>query len=130
MRILITLGLICFLFVGLFGQNIENLVVKLPRKDMNVDSILLVIRQQQNIVFSYGNNLNLKAKIRFEKTELSLIEILKIFTVQTEWNYKIQKNKVLLFPPAKKRSIYGAIKDIDNERPIMVVFVRKIVLTI
>lgn len=115
MKTLVALGLVCIFSLGAFGQNIEKLIVKLPWKNMNVDSVLLVIHEQHNeVVFSYGNNLNVNMKVSFEKTKLTLAEILEAIAEQIECNYRVQKNKIILYPNGRKRTVFRLAKDIVN----------------
>lgn len=115
MKILIALGFICLFSAGVASQSIESLVVKLPQKMMSVDSVLLVVRQQHKIVFSYGNNLNINMNVKFEKKQLTLLEILKTIAAQIECDYKIQKNKVVLYPNGRKRTVFVIFKDINKD---------------
>lgn len=123
MKVLTTL-LICLLSFMLFGQDIENLPVKLPQKEMSIDSVFSVIRDQQNIVFSYSNNLPLNTRVNFEKTSLSIIEILKIISTQAEINFKFQGRKIMLYLKTKKQTIYGFVRDNATGDPIPGVYIR------
>lgn len=123
MKVLITIS-ICLLSFVLFGQDIENLPIKLPQKEMSIDSVFSVIRDQQNIVFSYSNNLPLNTRVHFDKTNLLVIEIIRIISTQAEINYKIQGRKIMLYQKAKKHTIYGFVHDNTTGEPIPGVYVR------
>lgn len=123
MKVLITIS-ICLLSFVLFGQDIENLPIKLPQKEMSIDSVFSVIREQQNIVFSYSNNLPLTTRVHFDKTNLLVIDIIRIISAQAEINYKIQGRKIMLYQKAKKHTIYGFIRDNTTGEPIPGVYIR------
>jgi TonB-linked SusC/RagA family outer membrane protein len=98
-------------FAPLRSQEIENLPVTLSGNDISVDSIFIIMKQQHNITFSYNNNLLVNKKIHFGKTKLTVVEIVRIISAEADVNYKIQVNKVILYPKKKKFGITGFIQD-------------------
>lgn len=106
--------IICFLvftFSSVFSQEIENLPVTLPGKDITIDSALAIMQRQQSMVFSYSSN-ELKNKvIHFSKLRLTVIEIVQKISEEADVNYKIQGNKILFIPKKKKYIIRGIIMD-------------------
>jgi len=91
---------------------------------MSIDSVFSVIRSQQNVVFSYSNNLPLNTRVHFDKTSLLVIEIIKIISTQAEINYKIQGRKIMIYQKAKKHTIYGFVRDNTTGEPIPGVYIR------
>jgi TonB-linked SusC/RagA family outer membrane protein len=123
MKLLITIPIL-LLSLMLFGQEIENLPIKIPQKEMSIDSVFSVIRSQQNIVFSYSNNLPLNTRVHFDKTSLPVIEIIKIISTQAEIDYKIQGQKIMIYQKTKKHTIYGFVSDNTTGEPIPGVYIR------
>jgi TonB-linked SusC/RagA family outer membrane protein len=96
------------------GQDIANLEASLPTKDLRVDSVFALLRAQHSIVFSYSNSLKTATVVHFDKTTLTVLEIIKTLASQTEMNYKLQGRKILLFSKKKKHFVNGIIKDNAN----------------
>ena len=103
--------LLSFLVIRAYSQTIEDKVIVLPQKDMYIENIFLQIKQEYNIVFSYNNNLLANKKIHFDKTNLTVLEIIKLISAEAEVNYKIQGNKVILYNKKKKFILNGNVKD-------------------
>jgi TonB-dependent starch-binding outer membrane protein SusC len=98
-----------FIILPFYGQNIEKTIIVLPQNEMTIDSVLIQIKQTQNVVFSYSNNLFENKKVHFQNTTLRLIDIIKTISEQTETNYKIQGNKILFYPKKMKLRITGSV---------------------
>ncbi|HAH24455.1 MAG TPA: hypothetical protein DCL77_12005 [Prolixibacteraceae bacterium] len=110
--------LLCSFTFNLYGQNIDQLEIQLPAKQMRLDSIFAVMRTQQELVFSYSNNLPMTTKVHFDKTHLPVIEIIKSISTQCELNYAIQGRKVMLYLKKKKLPISGMVTDPVTGEPI------------
>lgn len=121
-RLLFILAFLCSL--STYGQDLEHLTISLPSKVLNIDSVLSVIRTQQNLVFSYSNNFTLDTKIHFDKTNLPVLQIIDTMCTQAGLKYKIKGRKVMLFVKRiQKSSISGKITDQNTGEPISGVIV-------
>lgn len=98
-------------FLPLYSQDIGNLPITLPSKELSIEMALTIMKQQQNVIFSYNNDLLANKEIHFEKTKLTIVEIVKIISAEVDMSYRIQGNKIILYPKKKKFSVRGNIKD-------------------
>ncbi|MGE5429000.1 MAG: SusC/RagA family TonB-linked outer membrane protein [Methylococcaceae bacterium] len=108
-----------------YGQDLEHLTVILPSNDLSIDSVLSVIRTQQNLVFSYSNNLPLDTKVHFDNTNLQVLSIIETMCSQAGLRYKLKGRKVMLYvKKVQKSSLYGSITDQETGEPIPGVIVQ------
>ena len=117
--------LLCSCSLAMYGQVIENLNIVLPSKDLTIDSVLSVMRIQQDLVFSYSNNLPLNKKVHFDKTNLPVHQIIESMCAQAGLNYKIKGRKVMLYlKKIQKPSLYGVITDQKTGEPVTGVIIQ------
>ena len=110
--------LFMFFSFQLFSQDISTLPITLPTTDISVEDAIVLIKQQQNIVFSYNNNLLANKKLHFNKTKLTIAEILKVISSEANVDYKIRVNKVMLFTRGKKITVRGNLNDGETHEPL------------
>ncbi|MGE5456961.1 MAG: SusC/RagA family TonB-linked outer membrane protein [Methanococcaceae archaeon] len=109
-KLLLILLLLCSR--SIYGQDIEQLNITLPTNDLSIDSLLSVMRTQQDLVFSYSNNLPLNTKIHFDSTHLSVLQIIDSICAQAGLHYKIKGRKIMLYlKKIQKSYLYGVVTE-------------------
>lgn len=112
-----------FIGHGLLAQPV-NLVqtIEISNKNLTVDQLLDELRNNYAINFSYNDNtLPLNKSITFERTTLSIKEILKKLDEDAGIKFYIHKDIIILRPknPKKRYTINGYIENISSGEKLL-----------
>ncbi len=72
------------------------------------------MKEKHDIVFSYNSSIIKNKKLRFNKTTVTVLEIIKNVADESGLDYKIQGNKVIFFSKKQKFVINGSVKDAET----------------
>lgn len=125
-----TITLVCFLLffrLGFSQPDILDRRINVPDYKGSAKLLLEEISHEENIVFAYSSEVSLSYTISFQKKQMLLKEFLRILLEGKPIGYKINGNKVLLFPnkaPSNQttglsQTVRGNIIDNDSKLPLI-----------
>jgi len=125
-----TITIFCFLllFRLSFAQTeILEHQINVPDYSGSAKILLDQISHKENIVFAYSSEVTLNYQVKFKKKQMLLKEFLENLLKGKPIEYKVNKDKVLLFPQKEKSSqtsgltqtVRGTIIDTDSKMPLI-----------
>jgi hypothetical protein len=110
-----------------FSQpDILDRKIQVPDYSGSAKILLNQISQDENIVFAYTSDVSLDYEVNFRKSQMLLKEFLEILFKEKKVSYKVNGNKVILFPDKTKsdlpvklsQTVRGTIIDADSKLPL------------
>jgi hypothetical protein len=93
------------------AQDLMTIKIHLAEEVISIESLLHQISDQAKVVFSYGNNLPLDRKLKFNSRDVSVADILKKVKTETGFSFKLTGNKIVFIPPGRKHTVSGYLRD-------------------
>jgi hypothetical protein len=87
---------------------------RLPSTEITIQQVLKEIKNQSKLDFSYGDNLPLQQKIKFDALDVSLADVLRKIRSATGFTHKVSGNKIIFLPPARKHTVSGYLRDLES----------------
>ncbi|MBL0740565.1 TonB-dependent receptor [Chryseolinea lacunae] len=110
-KVFLILVLMVLMAFRIMAQDVASRRITVPQKECSIQTVFTEMKGQGNIVLSYGNSLPLNRVLKFETTNVAVSTILRLIREATGFTHKIQGDKIILIPPAKKYSVSGFLRD-------------------
>jgi hypothetical protein len=119
----------CFLLLCRLGFTQSEMLdrkINVPEFSGTAKALIEQISGDEKIVFAYTSEVSLDYEVRFRKSQLSINEFLEILFRGKQVGYKVNGNKVILYPDKTKsespgrlsQTVRGSIVDADSRLPL------------
>jgi len=126
-RTVITLIIFLYCQFGFSQPNMPQRKLNIPPYSGTAKELIEQIGKSEELVFAYSSEVNLSFEVKFQKSQVTLNEFLDALLRGKPIAYKINGNKIMLFPrkdsPAQSlklsQTVRGTIIDIDSKQPLI-----------